>query len=324
MKKYMLALGLSLLTVLGLFAGCSPKAETASGSDSLKIVATIFPEYDWVRQVLGDRAGEVELTLLLDSGTDLHSYQPTAADMLTIGECDLFLYNGGESDAWVERVLATAANPGRRTLSVMEVLGDSVLEEEVVEGMQEAEDHDHAEGEAHEEEADEHVWLSLRNARTACAEIARVLGELDPDHAAEYQANAENYMAELEALDGEYTALAENAARRTVLVGDRFPFRYLMDDYGLEYYAAFSGCSAETEASFETIAFLSGKTEELALPCILTTESPQPGVAETIRSNTASGDQTILRLDSMQSAGTGDNYLDIMKENLEVLRQALA
>lgn len=156
------------------------------------------------------------------------------------------------------------------------------------------------------------------------AEIARVLGELDPDHAAEYQANAENYMAELEALDGEYAALAENAARRTVLVGDRFPFRYLMDDYGLEYYAAFSGCSAETEASFETIAFLSGKTEELALPCILTTESPQPGVAETIRSNTASGDQTILRLDSMQSAGTGDNYLDIMKENLEVLRQALA
>lgn len=122
--------------------------------------------------------------------------------MLTIGECDLFLYNGGESDAWVERVLATAANPDRRTLSVMEVLGDSVLEEEVVEGMQEAEDHDHAEGEAHEEEADEHVWLSLRNARTACAEIARVLGELDPDHAAEYQANAENYMAELEALDG--------------------------------------------------------------------------------------------------------------------------
>ena len=193
-----------------------------------------------------------------------------------------------------------------------------------MEGMQEAEDHDHAEGEAHEEEADEHVWLSLRNARTACAEIARVLGELDPDHAAEYQANAENYMAELEALDGEYTALAENAARRTVLVGDRFPFRYLMDDYGLEYYAAFSGCSAETEASFETIAFLSGKTEELALPCILTTESPQPGVAETIRSNTASGDQTILQLDSMQSAGTGDNYLDIMKENLEVLRQALA
>ena len=189
MKKYMLALGLSLLTVLGLFTGCSPKAETASGSDSLKIVATIFPEYDWVRQVLGDRAGEVELTLLLDSGTDLHSYQPTAADMLTIGECDLFLYNGGESDAWVERVLATAANPDRRTLSVMEVLGDSVLEEEVAEGMQEAEDHDHAEGEAHEEEADEHVWLSLRNARTACEEIARVLGELDPDHAAEYQTN---------------------------------------------------------------------------------------------------------------------------------------
>ena len=108
MKKYMLALGLSLLTVLGLFTGCSPKAETASDSDSLKIVATIFPEYDWVRQVLGDRAGEVQLTLLLDSGTDLHSYQPTAADMLTIGECDLFLYNGGESDAWVERVLAIA------------------------------------------------------------------------------------------------------------------------------------------------------------------------------------------------------------------------
>ena len=328
MKKYMLALGLSLLTVLGLFTGCSPKAETASGSDSLKIVATIFPEYDWVRQVLGDRAGEVELTLLLDSGTDLHSYQPTAADMLTIGECDLFLYNGGESDAWVERVLATAANPDRRTLSVMEVLGDSVLEEEVVEGMQEAEGHDHAEGEAHEEEADEHVWLSLKNAEVLVGAISNALQELDVENKDIYAANADAYMKKLAALGAEYQTAVDNASCKTVLFGDRFPFRYLVDDYGLRYYAAFAGCSAETEASFETISFLAKKADELKLPCVLTIEGKNHKIAETIVKNTAQKSQRILTMDSMQSTtskdvASGTTYLSVMEKNLAVLKEAL-
>lgn len=316
--RRMTAAAMALLMIAGMVSGCG-RAPAEEGK--LQIVAAIPPEYDWVREILGDQADRAQVTLLLDSGVDLHSYQPTAEDMVTIGSCDLFLYTGGESDAWAEKVLSTTANPERRELRVMELLGDAVKEEETVEGMQEAEDHDHDHGD--EAEADEHVWLSLRNARTVCEELGKVLGELDPEYAEEYRENARVYCEKLETLDGEYREMVDSAARGTVLFGDRFPFRYLMDDYGLEYYAAFSGCSAETEASFETIAYLAGKVDELGLPCILTTESPQPGVAETIRANTSTGDQRILVLDSMQGSTGEERYLDVMESNLEVLRQAL-
>ena len=296
-----------------------------SGNKPLKIVTTIFPEYDWVREILGDKADHAEVTMLLDNGVDLHSYQPTADDIIKISDCDLFLYVGGESDGWVEDALKEATNQNMKVINLLDVLGEQVKEEEVVEGMEAEEEESENEDEP---EYDEHVWLSLKNAETLCNAITDALEEIDPANKDAYATNAASYLEKLAALDGEYQTVADNAARKTVLFGDRFPFRYLVDDYGLSYYAAFAGCSAETEASFETISFLAGKVNELGLPCVLTIEGAQHKIAETIVQNTVKKNQSILTLDSMQSTtstdvANGTTYLSVMESNLDVLKQAL-
>ena len=267
--------------------------------------------------------------MLLDNGVDLHSYQPTADDIVKISDCDLFIYVGGESEGWVEDALKNSANKDRKVINLLDVLGDSVKSEEVVEGMQE-EEHEHEEGEAHEheEEADEHVWLSLKNAEVLVGAISNALQELDDDNKEIYAANADTYVKKLAALDAEYQTAVDNATCKTVLFGDRFPFRYLVDDYGLNYYAAFVGCSAETEASFETISFLAKKADELKLPCVLTIEGKHHKIAETIVKNTAQKSQRILTMDSMQSTtskdvASGTTYLSVMEKNLAVLKEAL-
>lgn len=326
MKKIISLLLAACLTA-ALLAGCGSTGDSrGNGTEQLRIVATIFPAYDWVRQILGADAENVELTLLLDNGTDLHSYQPTADDIITISTCNLFIYVGGESDRWVEDALKGAVNQDMMVICLLDALGEAVKEEELVEGMEgEAEDADHD----HEEpEYDEHVWLSLKNASVLCRAISQQLKAVDPANAGTYQANTDAYLARLDALDADYQAAVENAAFDTLLFGDRFPFRYLVDDYGLNYYAAFSGCSAETEASFETIAFLSGKLNELGLGAILVIEGTQHKIAETIVQNTASRDQAILTLDSMQAVTSADveagvTYLSIMENNLAVLNAAL-
>ena len=320
MKKYVsLLLVLTLLS--GLFSSCTAGGDKSEGK--LRVVTTIFPVYDWCREILGDRAGKAELTMLLDSGVDLHSYQPTAADMVEISSCDVFIYVGGESDGWVDDALQAAVNPDRIVVNLLESLGDSAKEEEIVEGM-EAEE----EGEEEGPEYDEHVWLSLRNAAALTEVIADAISDANPDHASSYRQNASAYSEKLNALDTRYAEAVAAGSRRTVLFGDRFPFRYLTDDYGLSYYAAFVGCSAETEASFETIVFLSGKTDELGLSSILTIESSDGSIARTIRDNTAAKDQQILILDSMQSMTAEDvkngvTYLSVMETNLAVLAEAL-
>ena len=501
MKK-ITALLLALMMLTGVLAGCGKPKDTGKAG-KLKVVTTIFPEYDWVRAILGDKADNAEVTMLLDNGVDLHSYQPTADDIVKISDCDLFVYVGGESDGWVENALKNAANGNMKVINLLEVLGDSVKTEESVEGMQEAEhahdhskevstfeDHEvqdrslsdwagdwqsaypfvpdgtlddafaamaekgemtaeeyktyyqngyktditnidiegdhiaftyedgkkigsdykyigyyiqnwstgtkgamyrfeavdrtsgapiciefndhmiesaapehfhirmsnesfdaivdqekswptffpadmtgedlceHMEGHDHEEEADEHVWLSLKNAKTLVAAIADALQELDPDNKDTYAANASAYIEKLSALDGAYQSAVDGAARKTVLFGDRFPFRYLVDDYGLRYYAAFAGCSAETEASFETVSFLAKKVDELKLPCVLTIEGKKHKIAETIVENTAEKNQKVLTMDSMQSmtskdAANGATYLSVMEQNLSVLKEAL-
>lgn len=326
MKKIISLLLAACLTA-ALLAGCGSTGDSrGNGTEQLRIVATIFPAYDWARQILGADAENVELTLLLDNGTDLHSYQPTADDIITISTCDLFIYVGGESDRWVEDALKGAVNQDMMVICLLDALGDAVKEEELVEGMEgEAEDADHG----HEEpEYDEHVWLSLKNASVLCRAISQQLKALDHANAGTYQANTDAYLARLDALDADYQAAVENAAFDTLLFGDRFPFRYLVDDYGLNYYAAFSGCSAETEASFETIAFLSDKLDELGLGAILVIEGTQHKIAETIVQNTASRNQAILPLDSMQAVTLADveagvTYLSIMENNLAVLNAAL-
>lgn len=333
MKK-IIATIMTVFLLVGMLAGCSPLWKDRT-SNKLKIVTTIFPEYDWVREILGDKEKDADITMLLDNGVDLHSYQPTSQDILKISNCDMFLYVGGESDGWVEDVLKEAENKDMVVINLLEVLGDSVKTEEMVEGMQapEEEHKENPEGEKEEEEeqsqeADEHVWLSLKNAKVLCSYIAGKLGSLDRENAELYEENAQNYMAKLEELDGEYQSAADSSDKKILLFGDRFPFRYLVDDYGLDYYAAFVGCSAETEASFEAIAFLAKKTDELELPGILTIEGREHKIAETVVSNTRSKDQKILTMDSMQSttsqeAKEGKTYLSVMEKNLEVLKQAL-
>ena len=470
----------------------------AESEKTLSIVCTTFPQYDWVRQILGDHVNDVDLTLLLDNGVDLHNYQPTADDIIKIAQSDLFIYVGGESDGWVEDVLATAQNPNLKTVNMLESV--EAKEEETVEGMQEEEhDHDHDEeftqediedrtladfagewvslwpmmkdgeldeycahkeeedddpatttetyrekytkswecdvkdisvkdntvtfnyldgktvsaeyryagfatktsdsgkisvryqfetdssdapryvqfsdhghepgaaehfhlyfgsdgfdaimesttssyfapasldkegildmlmGHEHEVEYDEHVWLSLRNAETLTQTIADALSELAPDNASVYQENAKSYIAQLSELDNQYKDAVKNGQRKTILFADRFPFRYLADDYGLTYYAAFVGCSAETEASFETIAFLAKKVDELKLPVVLTIEGDNHSIAETVVSSTQEKNQQILVMNSLQSVtekdiADGESYLGIMTENLEVLKEAL-
>ena len=339
MKK-ITAMLLALFMLIGVLAGCGKQSDDKTDkTDKLSIVTTIFPEYDWVKEILGDKADNAEVTMLLDNGVDLHSYQPTADDIVKISDCDLFIYVGGESDGWVDDALKNATNKDMKVINLLEVLGDSVKEEETVEGMQEEEhDHDHedadehddAEEHDHEEEAeyDEHVWLSLRNAEMLCDAISSALQQIDPDNKDAYAANTSAYIKRLSALDADYQAAVDAATYKTILFGDRFPFRYLVDDYGLNYYAAFVGCSAETEASFETISFLAKKVDELKLPCVLTIEGAQHKIAETIVQNTAEKNQKVLTMDSMQSTTSkdvknGTTYLSVMEKNLSVLKEAL-
>ncbi len=511
MKKY-LSIVLTFLCLLSCLTACGkqsagpssqPSNTQPSGNEDakqLQVVTTIFPEYDWVREIMGSQADSAQITMLLDNGTDLHSYQPTAEDILKISTCDLFIYVGGESDEWVEDALREATNKDMKVINLLETLGDQVKTEEMVEGMQESEhdhdhggefeesdiqdrtlsefagewislypllldgkldeylehkaeddetataetyrekytaswvceadhiaiagdtitftyqdghtvsadyqyagyavkraddgsisnvryqfqtdnaaapryvqfnDHGHEPGEVehfhiyfgndgfdaltnsktnpyfmpaalsteeileeltghdhhHEEEADEHVWLSLKNAQALCGAITNALAEIDPDNAASYQANNTAYCAKLSSLDGQYQAAVDAATQKTILFGDRFPFRYLVD-YGLSYYAAFVGCSAETEASFETVMFLAGKVDELGLNSVCTIEKSDQKIAQTIVQSIQKKNQQILTMDSMQSTtsqdvSSGANYLSIMEGNLETLKDAL-
>ncbi len=341
MKKYISFPGAAILMACCLSAcGSVNDTSAVSGGDKLQIVTTIFPEYDWVMNVLGDNPAKAEVTMLLDNGVDLHSYQPTADDILKISTCDMFIYVGGESDEWVEDALKEATNKDMVVINLLEVLGDSAKEEEMVEGMQESEhehehegeeadehehEHEHEKGEA---EYDEHVWLSLRNAATLTDSISKELQRIDAANASVYKTNSDAYIKKLNDLDKQYSDAVSASAVKTLLFGDRFPFRYLTDDYGLTYYAAFVGCSAETEASFETITFLAGKVDELSLHAVMTIEGNDHRIAETIVQNTAGKDQQILTMDSMQSTTSkdvegGTTYLSVMEKNLSVLKEAL-
>ena len=499
MKKYISLLIAAVMAICCL-AGCSQKNSDISTENTteLKVVTTIFPEYDWVRQIAGDQISNIDLTMLLDNGVDLHSYQPTADDIMKISDCDIFVYVGGESDEWVEDALKEAVNKDMQVINLLEVLKDTVKTEEAMPGMQAEEGHNHgyshfadsdvqdrslsdwsgdwqsvypyildgtldqvmekkaesgrktaeeykesyiasyetdiekisidgnmitytrkdgtstatydsegfyirhkddgskqvrykyqkASGDAdaptyivfsdhnissaepehfhlyfgedgfdslveegkhfptfypasligteiademleHEEkEYDEHVWLSLKNAETLCKAIAEALEKADPANKDMYDANLTAYEEKLASLDTSYQNAVKDAPQKTLLFGDRFPFRYLVDDYGLSYYAAFAGCSAESEASFETISFLAEKVDELGLKYVMTIEKSDQKIAKTIIENTRDKNQSILALDSMQSTtsedvANGTTYLSVMESNLNVLKEAL-
>lgn len=392
MKKK-LAILLCLVMVFGSLYGCGAKNDVQEESNKIKVVTTIFPVYEWVRNVIGDEAENVDLTMLLGNGVDLHSYQPTAGDIKSIKECDVLVYVGGESDDWIEDAVKEASNKDMKVINLMEMLGSSKKVEEMVEGMEEShhhhhdhdedhdkeeanhhdhdknhdkeeahghdhdedhdkeeahhhnhdEDHDKEEAHGHDHdeehdgehhhhdgeiEYDEHMWLSLKNAKLAVSEILKVMREIDKDNMSVYEENANGYISELDNLDIEYLEAVKHSKKKTLVFGDRFPFRYLVDDYNLEYYAAFIGCSAETEASLNTILFLANKVDEKKLKAVMTIEGKNHNIAETVVENAKTKDLKILTLDSMQATtkedvANGATYLQIMKENLEVLKEAL-
>lgn len=324
-----------------IFAAAVALFSCAFAASKKSIVCATYPEYDWVMNILGDKAASFSVTLLQNNGTDLHSYQASIKDIAKISVCDMLVFVGGESDEWVEKAVAEAKNKNMIVVNMMESLGDKVKEEEIVEGMQaeEEEEHEHADhdedhdhdGHHHhhdEVEYDEHVWLSLRNAAALVQTLAQKISELDSANAAAYKANAASYAKELLDLDAQCKKAVAAAAKKTILFGDRFPFRYLADDYNLKYYAAFVGCSAETEASFETVIFLAKKVDELGLNAVLTIEKSDQKIAKTIVSNTKKKSAEILEMDSLQSITqkdikAGRSYLSAMKKNLEVLKKAL-
>ena len=351
MKKY-IGIGLSILVAIMMVLGCAKKestgsSEAESGSSvtesssvaeskseetkKLSIVTTIFPAYDWVKQIVGDNKN-VEISFLIDKGVDLHSYQASAADIAKITDSDLFVYVGGESDDWAEDIIKE--NPNLNYINMVDSIGEAALAEELVEGMQDEEEHDneseeHAneegEHEEGEEEIDEHVWLSIKNAETIVSAIEAKLAEIDPDNKAEYEKNANDYLAKLDELDKEYKDTLSSIQNKTIIVGDRFPFRYLVNEYGIKYYAAFKGCDAGSEASFETVKFLANKMDELNMSDIFIIDGSKGDLAKTIVDNTKDKNAKVLVLDSMQSTKSSDNasYLDIMKKNLEVLKEVL-
>ena len=325
-------------------------------SNKISIVCTTFPQYDWVKNILGEEAERFNVTLLLDNGVDMHSYQPAVKDIATAGSSDLFIYVGGESDTWVEDALKEAKNKDLKAINLMETLDNFVKEEEVVEGMQEErkslghsheksskEKQEQTQKERHENsqeingqkeaadeepEYDEHIWLSIRNAEIMVKNIEKAIEQFDSDNAKVYQNNAENYIKKLDTLDKQYANTIQNAKYKAILFGDRFPFRYMADDYDLKYYAAFAGCSAETMAGFETVTFLAKKADELQLPVILTIENSDGRIAEAVKSNTTKKNQKILAMNSLQSVtkeqlADGITYLQVMQENLSVLSEAL-
>ena len=318
MIKRIWMLALCVLLAVSVLGGCSAGKKT----DKLTIVATVFPAYDWMREILGENSENVDLILLLDDGVDMHSYQPTVDDIVTVSTCDMFIYVGGESDGWVADALAEAKNENMVVVDLMDVLGDAAKEEEVVEGME-------AEEDAEEETAyDEHVWLSLKNAQVFVRALTDSVIQIDSEHQDIYAANRDAYIEKLADLDAQYQAAVDASPHKTVLFGDRFPFRYLTDDYGLSYYAAFAGCSAETEASFDTVIFLASKVDELNLPAILTIEGSDGKIAKTIQTNATKEDVDIVTLNSMQNISKADadkvvTYLSIMQENLGALQKAL-
>lgn len=295
----------------------------AGKNEKLKVVCTIFPEYDWTKYIIKGNEDKIDLSLIVKNGVDLHSFQPSTTDVVEITTADIFIYIGGVSDNWVTDVLSNSKNPDLKVINLMEVIGNRAI-------MTEAHHHEEN-GEEHHHEAapDEHIWLSLENAKLCVQEIAKTLSETAPEMAYSFAKNCSDYLYELEELNNNFQEAVDNAPEKTLIFCDRFPFKYLVKDYGLNAYAAFTGCSAETEASFETIAFLSNKLQESQLNGVITIDNSDKKIANTVIQNSKKENCTIYTLDSMQSttledADNGKTYLSIMKNNLEELKKALS
>lgn len=368
MNKFSKLLALSLVLVMcaSCFYGCSSNKDEEKSSKKTKVVATIFPVYDFLREIGGDK---IDLTMLMTPGAETHSYEPTPKDMKTVSNADLFAYVGGDSDEWVEKILDGNQNDKMTVITLMDCV--KTVAEEHVEGMEEEHDHDHDEDadskkdsdtdkhdehedkdkkdehadehkddhdhededkdehdhdhDSDEPEQDEHVWTSPQNAIQIVKKLTAELSKVDPDNADYYKKNSENYIKKLKGLDKKFEDVVKNGKRKEIIFGDRFPFRYFVDRYGLKYYAAFPGCSTDTEASASTVAFLTNKVKEDQIPVIFHIELSNNKIAESIAEATGA---KILQLNAVHNVTKedfekGETYLSLMEKNLKPLEEAL-
>ena len=299
--------------------GCGVKQEEPDDG-KLKIVTTIFPQYDFVRAIAGG-TGAVNVRMLLSPGEEVHSYEPTPLDIKEIQNCDLFIYVGAENDVWVDRILENMGDKRPETLRLVDLT--ETVAEESVEGMMEEKGHDHEE--SREEEADEHVWTSPVKAAEITEAIAQKMAELDPANADDYLANARDYEAKILDLDAQFREITENAERKILVFGDRFPIRYFAEGYGLDYFAAFPGCSSESEPSASTLAFLIDKVREEQIPVVFSIEFSNGNIARAICESTGAVQRTYNSCHNVtkEQMENGATYVSLMSENLETIREAL-
>ena len=320
-NKFLKLIGIAIASLIVPF--CTSCGATKDDG-KLKIVTSIYPEYDWVMNILGEKKDNANVTMLLDSGSDLHSYQPTPKDIKSIAKCDLLVFVGGESDEWVDNALKQAINKNMKTINLLETLGDGAKEEDEEGAEEDGHDHDHEE----EVEYDEHVWLSLKNAKLFVKTIGDKLGEVDQENASYYASNADTYISQLNDLDELYQAAVDAKVKDTLLFADRYPFRYLLDDYGLKHVAAFNGCSAENTVGPNTLRMLVDKVNELNLDVIYKIDGSDGKIAESVKESTGKSDLKIVTMDSLQSGtskqfSSTNNYLSRMEANLEALKEGL-
>ncbi len=316
MKKILLI----VILIISL-TSCSGRGSVAIENEKINIVTTTFASYDFVREIIKGNEDSFEVVYLLDSGMDLHSYQPTAEDILKVDSADLFIYVGGESEKWVSEILKDVTNEKLQKLNLLEAIKEEILLEEINEGME-------GESEGEETEYDEHIWLSVKNAKLLCMKIMNAICVIDNDNSKLYGSNLNVYLEKLDKLDTKFYTMIDDSTKDTLLFGDRFPFRYFVEDYDLKYYAPFVGCSAETEASFETVVFLANKLDEYDLDYCLTVDNGNKKLATTIIESSKNPNRKILTLNSMQKLTSKDiemgaSYLSIMEENFLVFQEAL-
>lgn len=310
--KILLALVLVLAAGIGIISIINNGRKDSS---KISIVTTNFPAYDFARAVAGDKA---DVKMLLKPGAETHDFEPSPNDIIDIQKSDLFVYTGGESDDWVEGIL-TDSDAKVKTFAMMDAV--ETVEEEIVEGM-EAEEEEDSEEEA---EYDEHVWTSPKNAIKIIEELKEELSKISPENKDVFASNAEEYTNKLSELDNKFQNIVNNAKRKVLVFGDRFPLRYFVEDYNLEYYAAFPGCAEQSEASSKTIAFLSSKIKSEKIPVVFKIEMSSNGIAETIAKETGA---KVLVFNSAHNISADDfnrglTYAEIMESNLEVLEEAL-
>lgn len=316
-------ISLILILILGttIFYGCSKKEETDIKDNKINVVTTIFPPCDFVREIGGEN---VNVKMLLKPGEESHSYEPTPKDIIDIQNSDLFIYVGGENDVWVNDILESMGDDRPQTLKLIDTV--KTVEEEIVEGME----HEHNEDDEHGHDEDkhtidEHVWTSPKNSILIVEEISNILGEKDEKNLEVYKKNSSEYIKKLEDLDNKFKEVVNNSKRKTILFGDRFPFRYFADEYGLKYYAAFSGCSTETEASPKTIGFLIDKIKQESIPVVFTIEFSNQKIANSIIESTNAKKMTFNSGHNLtkEQLENGVTYLSLMEENVSILREAL-